>query len=98
LREYDIVINAVRVATTEGVLPMDAEIQAGSIVALGWELRARRGIGSVGELDFPDGVDAQCHIEQKSSSGLCDCSGFMRPTGRPNPEFSFATSFGAQLL
>jgi len=78
--EYDLVIKGGSVATTEGVLAMDVAIHGGVIVALGRNLQGRRSIDAVDRLVLPGGVDAHCHIEQLSGSGLMNADTFETAT------------------
>lgn len=81
MAEYDLVIRGGRVATTEGVSPMDVAVRDGVIVALGQGLSTgRHTIDAYGRFVLPGGVDAHCHIQQLSGGGLMNADTFETAT------------------
>lgn len=66
----DTVIRAGTVVTATDAVRCDVGIRDGRIVALAEDLPAgRREIDASGRLVLPGGIDAHCHVEQRSSSG-----------------------------
>jgi len=74
---YDLIVrNGVTVTATERAR-QDVGIRDGRIVALGEQLGAgEREIDANGLLVLPGGVDAHCHVEQNSSSGIMTSDDF----------------------
>lgn len=73
----DVAIRGGRVCTEEKVFVGDVGIRDGKIAALG-EVpgRAEREIDASGLWVLPGGIDAHCHIDQKSSSGIMTADDF----------------------
>ena len=68
---YDLIVKGGTVATASDTFDADIAVQDGKIVRLGHDLgEARRVIDADGQLVLPGGIDAHCHIEQESSSGI----------------------------
>ncbi len=67
----DLKISGGTVANADETFAADIGIRAGRIVAIGKELgEARRTIDASGKYVLPGGIEAHCHIEQESSSGI----------------------------
>ncbi len=74
---FDLVIRGGTVATETGSECADVGISGGVITACGRRLGpGAREIGATGRLVLPGGVDAHCHVDQKSSSGLMTADDF----------------------
>ncbi|HEX4935168.1 MAG TPA: hypothetical protein VFV33_18415, partial [Gemmatimonadaceae bacterium] len=74
---YDLVIRGGTVATAAETVYCDIGIRDGMIAALGQDLgNAREVLDATGRLVLPGGVDAHCHIDQKSSTGLLTADDF----------------------
>lgn len=68
---FDVVIRGGMVVTEKGAVPCDVGIRGGRIVVLGDAAGpALETIDATGRLVLPGGVDAHCHIDQVSSTGL----------------------------
>jgi dihydropyrimidinase len=68
---YDLIIKGGTVATASDTFAADVAVKDGKIAALGdnlgdWD----KVIDATGMLLLPGGIDAHCHIEQESSSGI----------------------------
>ena len=73
----DLVIRGGTVVTTDGTVRCDVGIRDGVITDLGASLGpAREVLDAVGRLVLPGGVDAHCHIDQVSSTGLVTADDF----------------------
>lgn len=74
---YDLVIRNGHTVTHKEKIKQDIGIKDGKIAALG-EIpeEGAREIDAEGKLILPGGIDAHCHIEQKSSSGLMTADDF----------------------
>ena len=71
MTEYDLKISGGTVATTAETFAADVAIRDGKIVAIGNDLGdADRVIDASDKYVLPGGIEAHCHIEQESSSGL----------------------------
>jgi len=71
MTEYDLKITGGTVATRAEVFEADVAVRAGKIAAIGTNLgEAGRVIDATGKYVLPGGIEAHCHIEQESSSGL----------------------------
>jgi dihydropyrimidinase len=69
--KYDLVIRNGHTVTDKDKLKQDVGICDGKIVTLGnIAEKGLREIDAAGLLILPGGIDAHCHIEQKSSSGI----------------------------
>lgn len=69
--ELDLLIRGGTVVTEGGAVACDVAIRDGRIVGLGDSLgAAREVIDATGRLVLPGGVDAHCHVDQVSSTGL----------------------------
>jgi dihydropyrimidinase len=70
-RIFDLIITNGTVANSAETFQADIGIKAGSIVAIGKHLGdANRTLDASGKYVLPGGIEAHCHIEQESSSGL----------------------------
>jgi dihydropyrimidinase len=70
LDEFDTVIAGGTVVTAGDTIRCDIGIRDGAIAALGRDLGAgRRRIDATDLLVLPGGIDAHCHIDQRSSAG-----------------------------
>ncbi len=79
--ELDLVIRNGNVVTATEEVFCDIGISKGRIAALGKKLDyGARSIDAEGNYVFPGGVDAHCHIEQLSSSGLMCADDFYSGT------------------
>jgi dihydropyrimidinase len=78
---YDLVIRNGTVGTAGGSFAADVGIAGERIVALGEKLApGAREIDATDKLVLPGGVDAHCHIEQLSASGLVNADTFESAT------------------
>jgi dihydropyrimidinase len=95
---YDLVIRNGQTVTDKETLKQDVAIKDGKIVALGENLeRGIREIDASSLFILPGGIDAHCHIEQKSSSGIMTADDFY--TGSVSAAFGGTTTilpFAAQ--
>ena len=74
---FDLVVRGGTVATETGTECADVGIVGGVITACGRRLGpCGREIDATGRLVLPGGVDAHCHVDQKSSSGLTTADDF----------------------
>jgi dihydropyrimidinase len=77
MSDFDLLIKGGTVATAADTFQSDVAVRGGTIVALGHDLgTADRTIDAGGMLVLPGGIDAHCHIEQKSSGGLMTADDF----------------------
>jgi len=77
MTQYDLVIRNGHTVTDVEKKKQDVGIKDGIIVALGEDLEAgAREIDATDKLVLPGGIDAHCHIEQKSSSGIMTADDF----------------------
>jgi dihydropyrimidinase len=68
---FDLVITGGTVANSAETFTGDVAVRDGRIVAIGNDLGdSRRVIDATGKYVLPGGIEAHCHIEQESSSGL----------------------------
>jgi dihydropyrimidinase len=68
---YDLMIKGGMVATASDTFAADVAVKDGKIAALGDNLGdSDKVIDATGMLLLPGGIDAHCHIEQESSSGI----------------------------
>jgi len=75
--KYDLVIRNGHTVTDKDKLKQDVGICDGKIVTLGnIAEKGLREIDASGLLILPGGIDAHCHIEQKSSSGIMTADDF----------------------
>ncbi|MFO0995168.1 MAG: dihydropyrimidinase [Alphaproteobacteria bacterium] len=78
---FDLVIRGGEVVTASERFRADIGIKGGRIAALGEELaKGADEIDARGKLVMPGGIDAHCHIEQKSSVGLMTADDFFTGT------------------
>jgi dihydropyrimidinase len=71
MSSYDLKITGGTVANADETFTADIGIRDGLIVAIGKELGpAERVIDADGKYVLPGGIEAHCHIEQESSSGI----------------------------
>ncbi|MFO7692709.1 MAG: dihydropyrimidinase [Vicinamibacterales bacterium] len=74
---FDLVVRGGTVVTDTGARRLDVGVRAGRIAALGERLGpAAQEVDASGRLVMPGGVDAHCHIDQRSSSGLMTADDF----------------------
>ncbi|WP_421781177.1 dihydropyrimidinase [Kiloniella litopenaei] len=74
---FDLVIRNGETVTATEKIRQDVGIKNGQIVALGTGLGAgRKEIDATGKLILPGGIDAHCHVEQMSSSGIMTSDDF----------------------
>ncbi|MBT5765403.1 MAG: amidohydrolase family protein, partial [Kordiimonadaceae bacterium] len=74
---YDLVIRNGHTVTEIEQKKQDVGIKDGKIIALGENLEeGERDIDATNKLILPGGIDAHCHIEQKSSSGIMTADDF----------------------
>jgi dihydropyrimidinase len=75
--ELDLVIRDADIATAADAWHGDIGIKSGKIVALGLALpKAAKEIDAGGLLALPGGIDAHCHIDQRTSQGLVTADDF----------------------
>ena len=90
--DFDLLIRGGTVATASDTFAADVAVRAGRIAALGHDLGpASRVIDAGGLLVLPGGVDAHCHVEQESSSGLMTADDFY--SGSVSAAFGGTTTF-----
>ena len=71
MSNYDMIIRGGTVSTSSDTFDSDIAINDGRIVAMGHDLGEAEQIIDADEmLLLPGGIDAHCHIEQKSSFGI----------------------------
>ena len=71
MADFDLKIVNGTVANSADTFSADVAVRDGRIVAIGNDLgTARREIDAAGKYVLPGGIEAHCHIEQESSSGL----------------------------
>ena len=71
MSKFDLVITGGTVANSAETFTGDVAIRDGRIVAIGNDLGdAKQVIDATGKYVLPGGIEAHCHIEQESSSGL----------------------------
>ncbi len=77
MQDYDLIIRNGTTVTEKIKQKQDVGIKYGKIVTLG-EIPEKgiREIDAAGKLVLPGGIDAHCHIEQKSSSGIMTADDF----------------------
>jgi dihydropyrimidinase len=74
---FDLVVRGGTVATETGTACADVGVSDGVVAALGRRLGpGAREIDATGRLVLPGGIDAHCHVDQKSSSGLMTADDF----------------------
>jgi dihydropyrimidinase len=74
---FDMVVRGGTVVTESGAQRTDVGVRDGVIVELAPDLGpAAREIDATGRLILPGGIDAHCHVDQKSSSGLMTAGDF----------------------
>ncbi|MBT5187933.1 MAG: dihydropyrimidinase [Kordiimonadaceae bacterium] len=77
MTQYDLIIKNGTTVTASDKVKQDVAIKDGKIVALGKDLSGgTREIDATNLLILPGGVDAHCHIEQRSSSGIMTADDF----------------------
>ena len=92
MSEFDLVIKGGTIATAVDTYAADIAIRDGRIVALGYDFgSAIREIDAGGMLVLPGGIDAHCHIEQISSTGLMTADDFY--SGSVSAAFGGNTTF-----
>ncbi|MDG1997312.1 MAG: dihydropyrimidinase [Emcibacteraceae bacterium] len=92
MTQYDLVIRNGHTVTDIEKKKQDIGIKDGIIVALGENLEAgAREIDATDKLILPGGIDAHCHIEQKSSSGIMTADDFY--SGSVSAAFGGTTTF-----
>ncbi|MGI9334615.1 MAG: dihydropyrimidinase [Gammaproteobacteria bacterium] len=81
MSELDLAIRGGTIATASDTVRCDVGVRAGRIVALAESLEgAGHEIDATGKLVLPGGVDAHCHIEQLSASGVVCADDFYSAT------------------
>jgi dihydropyrimidinase len=81
MSEYDLVVRGGTVVTAASKMTCDVGIKGGEIIALAKNLGAAdRDIDAAGKLVLPGGIEAHCHIEQKSAFGLMTSDDFESAT------------------
>ena len=71
MSDFDLIITGGTVANAADTFQADVGIRDGAIVAVGNDLgAAKRTIDATGKYVLPGGIEAHCHIEQESSTGL----------------------------
>ena len=81
MSELDLAIRGATIATASETIRCDVGVRAGRIVALAESLEgAAQEIDATGKLVLPGGVDAHCHIEQVSASGMVCADDFYSAT------------------
>lgn len=77
MNKFDLIIKCGTVVTASDTFQSDIAIRDGRIVALGQDLwTADQEIDAEGLLVLPGGIDAHCHIEQKSTMGVMTADDF----------------------
>jgi dihydropyrimidinase len=81
MSEYDLVVRGGTAVTASSRMVCDIGVRDGRIAALADRLGpGRREIDASGKLVLPGGIDAHCHIEQRSSIGLMTADDFYSGT------------------
>ncbi len=81
MAEFDLVIRNGRVATAADVSECDVGVRDGRVAALGRGLGAgTEELNAAGKWVLPGGIDAHCHLEQRSSSGIMTADDFFTGT------------------
>ncbi|SME92591.1 dihydropyrimidinase [Tistlia consotensis] len=81
MREFDLVVRGGTVVTAAQTMDCDVGIVDGKVAALMAGLPPGRAeVDATGRLVLPGGVEAHCHIEQKSSFGLMTSDDFYSAT------------------
>jgi len=79
--DYDLAVRGGTVLTASSKMDCDIGVKDGEIVALAKNLGpAARDIDATGKLVLPGGIEAHCHIEQKSAFGLMTSDDFESAT------------------
>jgi len=77
MSHFDLMIRGGTVATAADTFAADIAVRDGKIAALGFDLgEAASTIDASGLLVLPGGIDAHCHVEQESSTGLMTADDF----------------------
>ncbi len=78
---FDIVIRGARIVTASDLFVADLGLRGETIAAIGRDLPAGdREIEATGYIVTPGGVDAHCHIEQLTATGLMNADSFETAT------------------
>jgi dihydropyrimidinase len=78
---FDLVIRGGQIATAADLFTADIGVKDGVIAALGHDLaKGEEEIDARGKLITPGGIDAHCHIDQKSSFGVPGADDFFTGT------------------
>jgi dihydropyrimidinase len=78
---HDLLVRGGTVVTACDAFAADVAVRGGRIAAIGTDLGpARQTIEASGRLVLPGGVDAHCHVEQRSSTGLMTADDFYTAT------------------
>lgn len=78
---HDLLVRGGTVVTTSDAFAADIAVRDGRVAAIGTGLGpARQTIEASGRLVLPGGVDAHCHVEQRSSTGLLTADDFYTAT------------------
>ncbi len=77
MQNYDLIIRNGTIVTEKDKIKQDVGIKCGKIVTIG-EIpeKGTTEINADGKLILPGGIDAHCHIEQRSSSGIMTADDF----------------------
>jgi predicted amidohydrolase len=75
MADYGLVVRNGTLATASDAFRADIGVVEGRIATIGAKLGAgRREINAEGHIVTPGGIDSHCHIEQRSSVGVCRCT------------------------
>src|SRR3954468_21556985 len=78
---FDLVIRGGQIATAADLFSADIGVKDGRIASLGHDLaKGTEEIDARGRLVLPGGIDAHCHIDQKSSFGVPTADDFFTGT------------------
>ena len=93
---YDMVITGGTVATAADTFRADVGVRNGRIAAIaddlaGPSIRTEQRVDATGRLVLPGGIDAHCHVEQESSSGMMTADDF--GSGSVSAAFGGNTTF-----
>jgi dihydropyrimidinase len=92
MNQFDLLIKNGMVYTAVDSFEADIAVKDGKIIALGQNLgNAERVIDAEGMLVLPGGIDAHCHIEQESSTGIMTADDFY--SGSVSAAFGGNTTF-----
>jgi len=104
VQEFDLVVRGGTVVTAAQTMKCDVGVKDGQVAALAAGLPAgKREIDASGRLVLPGGIDAHCHLEQKSSLGIATADDYYSGTvsaafGGNTTVISFAAQHKGQPL